>query len=247
MNKKFLVTAILLPLLLLAGCQSTSKPSENDSSHNSVKTSESSKASESSKLQASKNETQANFSVPSKDKKSEQYVKSGKLTKINQFSYDSLGTKLTLKNSKTSHLITQNKQIKYELTNHKIYQNKATTSRAVDAAETAFSTVKIGSSYTTLQLKFTVTNYLNKPILIDGVSRIKFNNAGTVSSASGLSDSSAGQQIKANSSKSFFAMALLPNDRLKKLNPVSISFSGGYNSTGSQIAKTPATLQLQLE
>ncbi|WP_054645759.1 hypothetical protein [Secundilactobacillus oryzae] len=183
--KKSLVLMLALPVILLAGCHQANQSKPQQSASSEATTSSASSAAKSSSSTASSNRDAANFSVPKSDQQNKNYVKSGKLTKLNEFSYDPYGTKLTLKKEQRQSRKTANKQLEYSLVSQRVYSNKPTTKAALKAAQSAFSLVKLSNPYTTLQLKFKVTNRLNKPILIDGIKQIKFANKAIITSAAG--------------------------------------------------------------
>lgn len=240
-RKPFILTTILTAGLILSGCGSQVK------SHQTTHSSSQASSSQQVQTPAKSASDQANmkpYKVPSSEKDNHNYQKSGLLSFPGQFAYDQAGTKLTLSQNKRLSQQTASQGISYQITDVKRFNNNAKTKRAMQMAQQAFNIGQIPNPYQTLQIKFTVKNTSGHAVKIDGIQKVSLNSSRTIA-ANGISDSSAGQVINKNSSRTFSGMILVgPADF--KVSQLSVKFSGSFNNSGQQVATSPAALTVRL-
>ena len=118
----------------------------------------------------------------------------------------------------------------------RLIKNEAKTAKAKNGF-TAFSNTGIGSTYYTLQIKYTIKNESNSTIIVGGLNYVKLsaNYAGTP--ISNMVDSSAGKQIRAGKTINTTVVTLVPNNLANRLHSCSIQFSSTYSISGKSLSK----------
>lgn len=185
------------------------------------------------------------YQVPTDDRRNPNYQKSGLLRLPGQFSYDTAGTKLTLKKTQTLSKKTHSNGFEVTVTGIKVIDNQAKTSQAKQMAQQAFSLAKLPNHYRTIQLKFKMTNLRRQTVLTDGVKNVTVNGSSQVSSVGGLSDASAGKPIAAKQSHTFTAM-ILAGQPQTQVSQLTIHFSGSFSLNGTPLSPAPAPINLSL-
>ncbi|ANZ61833.1 hypothetical protein [Secundilactobacillus paracollinoides] len=243
------VAGLAVIAISLAGCQQSTKSQATSSGSQSSQASQSStKKAESAASASSSNNTVAtmkNYQVPASEKQKKSYVKSGLLTIPGEFSYDKAGTKLTLKKKQNSTRKTASTGLSYQMISTKMITNSAKTSAAKQMAEQAFNVTTIANPYQTIQINFKINNQLDQDVRTDGINKVVFNGTNTATSASGLSDSSAGQTIKAHQTRTFHAM-VLTGTADTTVTKLAIQFSGSFSANGEKRSSSPKTLDVAL-
>lgn len=236
------LTVALLTLFtgfVLAACQQPHHPKSS-----STASSEPSSSSENPN-QPEKKATMKNYTVPATDKRNPHYQKSGLLQLPGEFSYDKVGTKLTLKTTRKGRYQVHSKGLQITFTQVKVISNQAKTDQALAMAKQALSMPELPNPYQTIQLKFTVKNYRHRAVLTDGIKGIKLNSGASVTTASGLNDPSAGQLIPANGQRTFSAMAFA-GPKGTTTTPLTIQFSGSFTTAGQPLSPHPDPLEFRL-
>ncbi|MCH5461176.1 hypothetical protein HC026_01700 [Lactobacillus sp. LC28-10] len=241
LNKRLMLTTILVVSFILTGCNGQGKSNHQAQSNSTSSSSQQVKTPEKS---ASDQATMKPYKVPSAEKNNRNYRKSGLLSFPGQFAYDQAGTKLTLSQNKRLNQKTTSQGINYQITDIKRFKNNAKTKRALQMAQQAFNIGQIPNPYQTLQIKFNVKNTSSHAVKIDGIQKISLNGSRSVA-ANGISDPSAGQVINKNSTRTFSAMILVGPTSFK-VGQVSVQFSGSFNDSGQSVAKAPAPIIVNL-
>lgn len=196
-----------------------------------------SSASASSTNNSTNTKESSSYPVPKNIKKSARYVAHGDLNLPKQFSYDSFGTKLTLDKIKKVDQTIINRPLQFQIKQVRLIKNEAKTAKAKKMVSTAFSNTGIGSTYYTLQIKYTIKNESNSTIIVGGLNYVKLsaNYAGTP--ISNMVDSSAGKQIRAGKTINTTVVTLVPNNLANRLHSCSIQFSSAYSISGKSLSK----------
>ena len=243
---KTALVSLLLIGVILTGCGSSTGSKSSKSANSTATSSSSTTSRKTPESAANQQATMKPYNVPKADRQSQQYQKSGVLSLPGEFSYDRVGTKLQLVQKHTYKQQTSTTGLRYRVTTIKTIKNTAKTAAAKSMAAQAFNIQHIPNPYRTVQLTFNVTNSRNQTVKIDGIKQITINNKGTVTSASGLSDASAGQSVGAHQTKTFTAMVLAgPADY--RVTHLSVAFSGSYSTSGDALSKAPSALALSLQ
>ncbi|PTM24346.1 hypothetical protein DA798_01815 [Lactobacillus sp. PFC-70] len=242
-----LVAGLSVLALGLTGCQNTAQKSST-----SFKNQEAS----SKKYQAPKPD--AAFSASSSAKiaqsfkpnaaqtKGRGYVKSGNLQQPGQYTYDRVGTKLTLDQAHTRKHTIKRGPLTYRITLVRTIANTAETANAKKMAAQALNLPSIKSPYYTVQVKFTILNRGKRAVTTDGIREIRLSNGHRLSATNQLSDASAGRTIGAHRQLATFATGLASQGKAPKLDTLKIAFAGGYDQKQHQLVKPSGWLTIHL-
>ncbi|AMV59787.1 Hypothetical protein ADU72_0251 [Pediococcus damnosus] len=250
--KKFMAF-VLLGTLFLGGCTSQNADShyqnkgketftnQNKNAHKKASSSsskESSASSDSASTNSADNtKKSSSYSVPTKIKKSTNYVPHGDLTNKKQFSYDNFGTKLTLDKYKKTDQVIINRPLRYQISQTRLLKNEAKTAKAKKVVADAFNNTDISSTYYTLQLKYTVQNESNQMVIIGGLNYIKLSNDYAGTPISNMVDSVAGKKLAAGKKLNTNVVVLVPASLVHTLNSCTIQFSSAYSLSGKTLSK----------
>ncbi|AVL00069.1 hypothetical protein N6G96_06585 [Pediococcus inopinatus] len=186
---------------------------------------------------ASSAKKSSSYRVPTKIKKSANYISHGYLTKPKQFSYDSFGTKLTLDKYKKSDQVIINRPLRYQISQVRLLKNEAKTKKAKQVVATAFNNTDITNPYYTLQLKYTIKNESSQTVIIGGLNYVKLSNSYAGTPLSNMVDSAAGKKLAAGKTLSTNVVVLVPASLVHTLNNCTIQFSSAYSVNGKSLSK----------
>lgn len=238
-----ILTLCAILIVTLAGCghssqnnQSTNKSAlsakmQNDNSESS--------SSQSQPAHPKVNLGKYQYQVPKKEQASKNYVKNGNLTNQHQFSYDRFGTKQRL-----TQLTTQPKTIiagsmAYQINKVRILKNTAKTLAAKQAVEQALNLPNVPDTYYTFVVNYTITNHHHFEIGLNGVNFVKTDQGQTLATTNQLTDSSAGNKISANQSRSFVMTGYLYHFAVDPAKTLTIHFGQTFDKTGQKIDNAP--------
>ncbi|TYC48082.1 hypothetical protein ESZ50_09925 [Weissella muntiaci] len=133
-----------------------------------------------------KEATGASYSPSKTDLSDPNYASSGVLNNVGQFTIDSNGleTKLVAKTS-SSKLITNGKII-YRILNISIFENTARTNESLQTARVSYNEPDLGKHYKTMAIDYMIANSSDVNVTTEGISTIKINSGGVISSLNGL-------------------------------------------------------------
>ena len=177
---RFIKASLLLSLSLLtlglAGCQSSGQKStasfKNSSSQSSSYSAKEPDAAVTSSATSHKEEAQT-YHPQAKLTKSTRYKKSGNLKKAGQYTFDKVGTQLTLSTIKHPQTTIKSGNLTYKVTTVRVIKNTAKTAAAKRMAAQALNLAQIKSPYYTLQVKFTIYNRGKQAVTTDGIQSIR--------------------------------------------------------------------------
>jgi len=250
---RFIKASLLLSLSIfalgLAGCQSSSgqkstasfKDSSSQSSSYSAKEPDAAVTSSS----ASHKEEAQTYHPQAKLTKNARYVKSGNLKKAGQYTFDKVGTQLTLSTVKHPQTTIKSGNLTYKVTTVRISKNTAKTAAAKRMAAQALNLAQIKSPYYTLQVKFTIYNRGKQIVTTDGIQSIRLSGNRQLNAANQLSDASAGKTIPAKGKLATFATGLASEKTKPNLKSVKIKFAGAF-ADKKQVVKPTTWLKLTL-
>ncbi|SMS14088.1 hypothetical protein [Levilactobacillus zymae] len=241
LSRTALVMGLGLSCLLvgLSGCQqkaqqsSTSFKNSSASSHHYQ-----AKKPDAAISQSSSHQFNQNFHPTKAQTKSRHYVQTGALTQTGQYTYDSVGTKLTLAQVHHPQATIKSGAFTYRLTTVRLIRNVAETTDAKKMAAQALNLSTVKSPYYTLQVKFTITNHRHQDLTTDGIRGIRLGTsakAPLLTAATQLSDASAGKTVPANSSLNTYATGLASQQTAPTFNRIKIAFAGAYTAKQRQV------------
>lgn len=239
MKPKYVLPIILLTGLTLAGCHHTTQD------HPKINHGETESSRQNSNRPEAAQATVKPYHVPKSEAKQSNYKKSGLLRLPGQFSYDQVGTKLTLQQSKKAAYQTSKDGITYRIQQIKQFKNQANTEQSKSMAQQAFNIAAMPNPYKTLQLKVTISNRTSKLVKLNGVSGFIYNGTRKISPSSGISDPTAGQSLSAGQTKTSSIMILVGPAKTT-LDSFSVQFSGTYNASGKQLTRQPSPISVKL-
>lgn len=247
--KASLLVGLAVLTLGLTGCQSNGHQSTASFKESSSRQSSSYSAKEpdaavTASSSAKKEEAQT-YRPKAAQTKSRQYVKSGNLKRSGQYTFDKVGTQLTL--AKVSHPKTTIKsgQLTYKVTTVRLIKNTAKTAAAKRMAAQALNLAQIKSPYYTLQVKFTIYNHGKRDLATDGIQAIRLSRQHQLNAANQLSDASAGKTIPAKGKLATFATGLASEKTQPTMKTVKIKFAGAF-ADKKQVVKPTSWLKLTL-
>ncbi|NLR33077.1 hypothetical protein [Levilactobacillus tujiorum] len=249
----YIKTSLIIGLSVLAlgltGCQSNSqkstasfKDSSSQSSHYSAKEPDAAVTASSSSHQTEEKQTYRPKATQTKKKG---YVKSGNLKKAGQYTFDKVGTQLTLAKVKHPQTTIKSGQLTYKITTVRMIKNTAKTAAAKRMAAQALNLAQIKSPYYTLQVKFTIYNRGKQAVATDGIQGIRLSGNRQLNAANQLSDASAGKTIPAKGKLVTFATGLISESTKPSLKSVKIKFAGAF-ADKHQVVKPTQWLKLSL-
>lgn len=246
--KASLLIGVGLLTLGLAGCQSNGhqstasfKNSSSQSSSYSAKEPDAAVTASSS----SHNEEAQNYRPKAKQTRSRHYVKSGNLKKAGQYTFDKVGTQLTLDQVSHPKTTVKSGQLTYKVTTVRLIKNTAKTAAAKRMAAQALNLAQLKSPYYTLQVKFTIYNHGKQALTTDGIRAIQLSGKHQLNAANQLSDASAGKTIPANGKLATFATGLAGEKTKPTMKTVKIKFAGAF-ADKKQVVKPTRWLKLTL-
>lgn len=175
------------------------------------------------------------------------YVKSGKLNQTGQYTFDKVGTKLTLDQVHHSTQTIKSGALTYHITAVRIIRNVAETTAAKKMAAQALNLAEIESPYYTLQVKFTIVNRGKQAITTDGIRAIQLGDDQQLTAANQLSDASAGQTIGGHRQVATFATGLASQTAKPTFKTIKVAFAGGYDAQQKQLVKPTKWLTISLK
>lgn len=178
--------------------------------------------------------------------KSRHYVSSGNLTKRGQYTYDNVGTKLSLNQIQHPQATLKSGGFTYKITTVRIIRNVAETAAAKKMAAQALNLKTLQSPYYTLQLKFTVTNHRQQDLTTDGIQAIRLGNRQQLNATNQLSDASAGKTIPAKSQLKTYATGLASQKTPPTFKQIKVAFAGAYTAQQKQLVRPSDWLTLSL-
>lgn len=247
--KASLLLSLSLLALGLAGCQSNGQKStasfKDSSSQSSSYSAKEPDAAVTASSSSSQKEEAQTYQPKAAQTKSAHYIKSGNLKKTGQYTFDKVGTQLTL--AKVSHPQTTVKagNLTYKVTTVRIIKNTAKTAAAKRMAAQALNLAQIKSPYYTLQVKFTIYNRGKQTVTTDGIQAIRFSGNRQLNAANQLSDASAGKAIPAKGQLATFATGLVSEKTKPTFKTVTIKFAGAF-ADKKQVVKPTSWLKLSL-
>lgn len=178
--------------------------------------------------------------------KSSRYVASGNLTKRGQYTYDNVGTKLSLNRIRHPQATLKSGGFTYKVTTVRLIKNVAKTTAARKMAAQALNLKTLKSPYYTLQIKFTVTNHRQQDLTTDGIQAIQLDNRHQLNATNQLSDASAGKTIPANSRLKTYATGLASQKTPPTFKQIKIAFAGAYTAQQKRLIRPSNWLTLPL-
>lgn len=235
-------------LVGLTGCHQQSQQSHTSFKNASSQTSHYRAASPDAAVTASSStHFKQNFHPTRAQTQSRQYVKSGNLTQKGQYTYDGVGTKLTLARVRHPKTTIKSGVFTYQLTTVRLMRNVAETTDAKKMAAQALNLSTIKSPYYTLQIKFTIINHRNQDLTTDGIKGIQLGNGThTLNATTQLSDASAGKTIPANGRLNTYATGLASQGKAPTFKRIKIAFAGAYTAKQKQVVPPSGWLTAQL-
>ncbi|GEO68517.1 hypothetical protein [Levilactobacillus acidifarinae] len=200
--------------------------------------------------QSSSQKFKQDFHPTKAQTKSHHYVKSGALTQTGQYTYDSVGTKLTLAQVQHPQTTLKSGPFTYRLTTVRLIRNVAETADAKKMAAQALNLNTVKSPYYTLQVKFTIINHRHQDLTTDGIKGIRLGtqtDAPLLTAATQLSDASAGKTVPANSRLNTYATGLASQGTAPTFKRIKIAFAGAYTATQKQVVAPSAWLTTKIE
>lgn len=179
------------------------------------------------------------YSVPKKDTKKANYVKTGNLAKPRQFTFDRFGTRQQLTKINQSPKSMTADGLTYQITKVRVVENSPKTEAAKQAAAQTLNLQSVPSKYYTFVINYSVTNNRNSSVALNGINNIKTNKGQTLTTASQLSDSSAGNHLTKGQSKTFVSVGYLHNYATQPTTKVTMNFGAIYDLNGKQLAAAP--------
>lgn len=245
--RSVLLVGLSLLVLGLAGCQDNAHQS-SASYKNASTSSKKYKAPkpDAAVTQSSSSKIAQSYKPKTAQTQSKNYVKSGMLKQEGQYTFDKVGTKLTLDKVHQSAQTIKSGQLTYRIDTVRVIRNVAETADAKKMAAQALDMPSIKSPYYTLQVKFTIINRGKRAVTTDGIKAIRLNDDRQISANNQLSDASAGQTIGAHKQVATFATGLAGQTTDPNLKQIKIAFSGAYSQKQKQLVKPTDWLTITL-
>lgn len=114
------------------------------------------------------------------------FIASGDLTKVGQFTVDSSGLATELQARTDSNQLVTNGKVVYRILNVSIYENTARTDESLQNARLAYSKPALKNKFKTLVIEYMLANSNNMTVTTDGISTVAFNNQNVISTLNGL-------------------------------------------------------------
>lgn len=241
-----LVLGLSLLTLGLTGCQSGTQKSTASFKDSSSQSSHYKAADPDAAVTAASSSKEAQTYHPdTAQTRSASYVKSGNLTRNGQYTYDKVGTKLTLNQVTHPQTTIRSGKLTYKVTTVRVIKNTAETAAAKRMAAQALNLAHLDSPYYTIQVKFTIYNRGKQALTTDGIKAIRLSASQQLNASNQLSDASAGKTIPANGKLATFATGLASEKTKPTFSSVKIAFAGAY-ANQKQIVKPTGWLKLNL-
>ncbi len=124
--------------------------------------------------------------------------------------------------------------------------NTPATDEAIQMAQMAFNTRDITGDYTTLIVRYTLTNNAAKTLVTDGVNAAKFTDGSIVSvQGGGLdNDHTLTNGVEAGQTKETFVVLLVPKSLAVSVNSVALQFAPTYQD-GQQLTDASKPLEVK--
>jgi len=247
-HRSLLFVGLSLLVMGLAGCQRAASPSSasfKDGSSTSSKRYKAPKPDDAVTASSAKKEAQT-YRPKAAQTRSKNYVKSGKLSQTGQYTFDKVGTKLTLDQVHYPKQTIKSGALTYRITTVRLLRNTAETAAAKKMAAQALNLAEIDSPYYTLQVKFTITNRGKRAVTTDGIRAIKLGSDQQLTASNQLSDASAGQTIGAHNQLATFATGLASQNNAPDFDHIKIAFAGAYGRNQQQLVKPSGWLTITL-
>lgn len=179
------------------------------------------------------------YTVPAAERHQPNYTKNGNLTKPKQFTFDNFGTRQQLSkiNSQSKSLSVDN--IIYKVTKAKVIKNTPKTAAAKQAVAQTLNLQSVPNQYYTFVINYTITNKQSDTIALNGINNVKTDQGDTLAVNNQLSDSSAGNHIEPNETKTFTTVGYLRDYANQPTNKVTLSFGDIYNLQGNKVSSAP--------
>ncbi|MBJ7621763.1 hypothetical protein HAU13_03165 [Weissella confusa] len=207
---------------------------------------ETSKAVVTKPLQDGKVAKKSSYSIPEKDLKNSSYVSSGAASKVGEYTINEQGNKaeLAAQSKVTGQL--DNGQVSYKVDSIRKMANTPATDEAIQMAQMAFNTRDITGDYTTLIVRYTLTNNAAKTLVTDGVNAAKFTDGSIVSvQGGGLdNDHTLTNGVEAGQTKETFVVLLVPKSLAISVNSVALHFAPTYQD-GQQLTDASKPLEVK--
>ncbi|MBJ7691137.1 hypothetical protein [Weissella confusa] len=187
-------------------------------------------------LQDGKVSAKSSYSIPEKDLKSSSYVSSGAPSEVGEYTINQQGNKAELAAQSKVEDQLDNGSITYKVTSVKKMANTPATDEAVQMAQMALNTRDITGDYTTLIVRYSLTNNADKTVVTDGVTAAKFSDGSVVSvQGGGLdNDHTLVSGVEAGQTKDAFVVLLVPKSLAVSVNNVALQFATTYQD-GQQL------------
>ena len=246
-QRSLVLAGLGLLALGLAGCQSTAKHSSASfkDSQSSTKTYHAAKP-DAAVTASSSSKIAQTYQPRAAQTQAKGYVKSGKLQQKGQYTFDKVGTKLTLTRVHALNRTIKSGQLTYRVTSVRLIENVAENDQAKRMAAQALNLAEIKSPYYTLQIKFTILNRGKRAVTTDGIKAIQLGNHQQLTAANQLSDASAGKTIPAHRQLATFATGLAGQETQPTFTHVKLAFAGGYDQRQHQLVKPSGWLTVDL-
>lgn len=170
------------------------------------------------------------------------YVKNGNLSKPQQFSYDQIGTKQTLKAIKKPQRQIQTSTNSYVIQKVRVLKNHPESVQAQRIAMQVLNLPTLPKTYYTFVLNYRFTNLTNQPVILNGVSAIKTNQGQTLRVNMQLTDSAVGKKVLAHQTQDFVITGYLHDYEKHPATNLTVQFGKLYDLKHQPIntAKIPA-------
>ncbi|MEE0002626.1 MAG: hypothetical protein UFS73_08400 [Weissella confusa] len=197
-------------------------------------------------LQDGKVQKSSRYSVPEKDLKNSNYVSSGAASKVGEYTINQQGNKAELaEQSKVTGQL-DNGQVSYKIDSVSKMANSPATDEAIQMAQMAFNTRNITGNYTTLIVRYTVTNNAAATIITDGVNSADFSDGSVVSvQGGGLdNDHTLVSGVEPGQTKETFVALLVPQSLAVSVKNVALQFAPTYQD-GQQLTGASESLDVK--
>jgi hypothetical protein len=188
---------------------------------------------------------QQNAAVPI-NTRDDNFVSTGPLTKVGQFSVDSTGSKTELIKIVKPNETFANARYAYTITEIQFRQNSA-SKNGLKAAKHIFHDTKLSAKYQTIIIKYQINSSSSANTITDGIDQLLINGT-KISAANGLDNdpklNSTG--VLTGQTTSTFANAILPTGNAETISKIGIVFAPQY-ADGVPLADQSEQFNLQIQ